>query len=308
MLTYFARRVALGLITALGVLTVVFLISRLSGDPVTLMLGDGATQEDADRLRRGMGLDRPLLMQYGSYIGSVLRLDFGQSLRTGTPAIGLVLGRLPATVLLAVVSFAVGLIIAFLLGVLGELVGSNALRRSLLLGALAREAVPVFWFGLMMILIFSVKLNWFPSLGRGTWRHLVLPAATLGTLQLAMYLRLLATGFATERQKDYVRSARAGGLTRVSIVVRHMLPNILLPILTVAGLHFGALLTGTVVTETVFSWPGVGRLIVESVNTRDFPVAQAGVLVLAVIFISINLLVDLLYRVVDPRIELSTRK
>ena len=305
MIYFLLRRVAQSVLTVLGVITAAFFLVRLAGDPTTLLLPVEATTEDIARLRQSLGLDQPLLLQYLRFLQNVLRGDFGVSIRENTPAMQLVLDRLPATLELALTSFVLGIVLAFAAGLVIRMSDSSALRTAVMWIALARQAIPIFSFGLLMILVFSVWLHWLPSLGRGTPAHLVLPAVTLGTYELALYLRLFNASLAAEQRQDYVRSAYARGLGRMQVLVLHMLPNALLPLVTVAGINLGLLLGGAVVTETVFSWPGVGRLIVQSVSQRDYPVIIAGVFLIAVMFVAINLLVDLLYGLLDPRVKLA---
>lgn len=305
MIAFLLKRGLQSVLTILGVVTAVFFLVRLAGDPSALLLPAEASVEDAARLRQALGLDQPLAIQYGRFLQNALQGDFGNSIRDARPAMELVLERLPATLELALTSFALGIGLAFALGLLVRLVDSPKLRTAIMWLALARQGIPVFSFGLLLILVFSVWLRWFPSLGRGTLAHLVLPAVTLGTYELALYLRLFNASLASEQRQDYVRSAYARGLGRVQVVVQHMLPNALLPLITVAGINLGLLLGGAVITETVFSWPGVGRLIVQSVSQRDYPVIIAGVFLISVIFVVINLVVDLLYGLLDPRVRLA---
>jgi peptide/nickel transport system permease protein len=292
-------------LTVLGVLTATFFLVRLSGDPTTLLLPVEATAEDVAAFRTALGLDQSWPVQYAKFLVNVLEGDFGTSLRQRTSALGLVLERLPATMELALTAFVLGLLLAFLIGLATRLSDSTRLRSIVMWIALARQATPVFWFGLLLILLFSVTLHWLPSLGRGTLAHLVLPAVTLATYELALYLRLFHSSLAAEERQDYVRTAYAKGQRRTKVIIRHMLPNALLPLITIAGMNLGLLLGGTVVTETVFSWPGVGRLIVQSVSQRDYPVIIAGVFVVCLTFVVINLVVDLLYAWLDPRVRLS---
>ena len=293
------------MLTLLGVLTATFFLVRLAGDPTTLLLPVEATADQVASFRTALGLDQPLLVQYMKFLAHAVEGDFGISLRQRTPALGLVLERLPATLELALTSFILGLILAFAIGLAMRLSGSARLRSAVMWIALARQAIPVFWFGLLLILLFSVTLQWLPSLGRGGVTHLILPAITLSTYELALYLRLFNSSLATEAKQDYVRTAFAKGQSRSKIVIKHMLPNALLPLVTIAGINLGLLLGGTVVTETVFSWPGVGRLIVQSVSQRDYPVIIAGVFVVCLIFMVVNLIVDLLYAYLDPRVRLA---
>jgi peptide/nickel transport system permease protein len=302
---FLTRRLLQSLLTLLGVLTATFFLVRLAGDPTTLLLPVEATPDEIATFRTALGLDRPLPVQYVKFLTHALEGDFGISLRQRTPALELVLERLPATFELALTSFILGLALAFAVGVSVRLSGSARLRTFVMWIALARQAIPVFWFGLLLILLFSVTLRWLPSLGRGGITHLILPAITLSTYEVALYLRLFNSSLATEAKQDYVRTAFAKGQSRSQVLIKHMLPNALLPLVTIAGINLGLLLGGTVVTETVFSWPGVGRLIVQSVSQRDYPVIIAGVFVVCLIFMMINLIIDLLYAYLDPRVRLA---
>ena len=305
MLRFLARRVLQSVLTIFGVLTAAFFLVRLAGDPTTLLLPVEASDQDIARMRRELGLDQSLPVQYFKFLANAAQGDFGVSLRQQTSALGLVIERLPATLELALTSFFLGLLLAFAAGLAMHLSSSRRLRAALLWIAFFRQAIPVFFFGLLMILLFSVTLGWLPSLGRGSLQHLILPAITLATYELALYLRLFNAAMGEEQRQDYVRTAYAKGQSRVAVILGHMLPNALLPLITVAGINLGVLLGGTVVTETVFSWPGVGRLIVQSVSQRDYPVIVAGVLVVSLIFVVVNLVVDLLYAALDPRVRLA---
>jgi peptide/nickel transport system permease protein len=305
MIYFVLRRTLQSVLTILGVMTVAFFLVRLAGDPVALLLPVEASDRDIAQLRDALGLDRPLFVQYLKFLGNAASGDFGMSLRQHASALSLVLERLPATLELALSAFFLGLLLAFTLGLGMQLTRSSRLRAAIMWLALGRQAIPVFAFGLLLILIFSVWLRWLPSLGRGGLSHIVLPALTLGTYELALYLRLFNASLAAEQAQDYVRTAFAKGQARTCVVLRHMLPNALLPLVTMAGINLGILLGGTVVTETVFSWPGVGRLIVQSVTQRDFPVIIAGVFVVSVIFVVLNLAVDILYSFLDPRVSIA---
>ncbi|MGF9762045.1 ABC transporter permease [Microvirga sp. 0TCS3.31] len=305
MLGFLVKRVLQSLMTVFGVVTAAFFLVRLAGDPALLLLSAEATQSDIEAIQKAMGLDRPLIVQYFDFIGNALQGDFGVSTRQNISAMSLVIERVPATLELALTSFVVGILSALILGTIMRMSRATWLREIIMWLALGRQAIPVFSFGLLMILIFSVWLGWLPSLGRGTWQHLILPALTLGSYELALYLRLFNASLATEQRQDYVRTAYAKGQGRIQVIFGHMLPNALLPIVTIAGINLGLLLGGAVVTETVFSWPGVGRLIVQSVSQRDFPVIIAGVFLLSLIFVVINLVVDLLYGILDPRVRLA---
>lgn len=305
MIYFIVRRALQSILTIFGVMTVAFFLVRLAGDPVALLLPVEASDRDIAQLRDALGLDRPLIVQYLKFLANLTSGDFGMSLRQHESALSLVLERLPATLELALSAFLLGLLLAFVLGLGMRLTRSSRLRGAIMWLALGRQAVPVFSFGLLLILVFSVWLRWLPSLGRGGLSHLVLPALTLGTYELALYLRLFNASLAAEQTQDYVRTAYAKGQARTAVVLRHMLPNALLPLVTIAGINLGLLLGGTVVTETVFSWPGVGRLIVQSVTQRDFPVIIAGVFVVSVIFVAVNLAVDILYGFLDPRVSIA---
>jgi peptide/nickel transport system permease protein len=305
MIYFIVRRALQSVLTIFGVMTVAFFLVRLAGDPVALLLPVEASDRDIAQLRDALGLDRPLIVQYLKFLANLTSGDFGMSLRQHESALSLVLERLPATLELALSAFFLGLLLAFALGLGMRLTRSGRLRGAIMWLALGRQAIPVFSFGLLLILVFSVWLRWLPSLGRGGLSHLVLPALTLGTYELALYLRLFNASLAAEQTQDYVRTAYAKGQTRTAVVLRHMLPNALLPLVTIAGINLGILLGGTVVTETVFSWPGVGRLIVQSVTQRDFPVIIAGVFVVSVIFVAVNLAVDILYGFLDPRVSIA---
>ena len=305
MLKFVVRRALQAVLTVAGVLTVGFLLIRAAGDPAVLLLPENASPADVARLRGALGLDLPLWRQYLAFMADAARGDLGVSFRQQTSAVWLVLERLPATMELAFSAFVIGIVLAFGLDLALRISGSETLRRCVLWLALVRQAIPTFWFGLLLILAFSVSLRWLPSLGRGTIANLVLPALTLGTYELALYLRLLDASFREQQSHDYVRTAYAKGEKRARVLIREILPNVLLPMVTIAGLNLGVLLGGTVVTETVFSWPGVGRLIVQAVSQRDYPVIVAGILVTSLIFVLLNLVVDLLYAVLDPRVRLS---
>lgn len=305
MLSFAFKRLLQAVLTIAGVLTVGFILIRAAGDPVALLLPENASADDAARMRAALGLDLPLWRQYLTFMADAARGDLGMSFRQQTSAVGLVIERLPATMELAFSAFAIGVILAFGLDLVLRVTGSARLRNALLWVALTRQAIPTFWFGLLLILLFSVTLGWLPALGRGTPAHLILPAFTLGTYELALYLRLLESSFREQETHDYVRTAYAKGLGGSRVLLREMLPNVLLPMVTVAGLNLGVLLGGTVVTETVFSWPGVGRLIVQAVSQRDYPVVVAGVLMTSLIFVVLNFIVDLLYAVLDPRVRLA---
>lgn len=302
---FILRRFLQSLLTVFGVLTATFFLVRLSGDPASLLLPMEATDDDIARLRAELGLDQSLFIQYAKFLGNAAVGDFGRSLRQHVSAFDLVLERMPATLELALSAFVLGLVLAFTLGILMQLAGNRQLKALIMWTAFVRQAIPVFLFGLLLILIFSVTLGWLPSLGRGSFQNLILPALTLATYEIALYLRLFNAALGQELGQDYVRTANAKGQSSARILLGHIVPNALLPIVTIAGINLGALLGGAIVTETVFGWPGVGRLIVQAVVQRDYPVVIAGVFVVSCTFVIVNLIVDLLYSLLDPRVRLA---
>lgn len=304
-MSFILKRCLQAVLTLLGVATVAFSLTALGGDPAALMASADATAAEIEAIRVAHGLDQPLIIRYFTFLLNAVQGDFGNSLMMNVPAAQLVLDRLPATFELAFTSFALGIGMAFVLGLLIQVTQNAWLRGVAMAIAFTRQAIPVFWFGLLLMMLFSVHLQWLPTMGRGSWAHLILPAITLASYELGLYLRLINAGFATQERMDYVRTAHAKGQKRIRIVLRHMLPNALLPLITVAGLNLGHLLGGTVVAETVFSWPGVGRLLIQSVSQRDFPVIIACVVLMATIFVLVNLLVDLVYALVDPRVRMK---
>jgi ABC-type dipeptide/oligopeptide/nickel transport system permease component len=303
MVGYVFRKVFHTAFVAFGVTTLVFAALRLSGDPAATMLPGDASVDELVALRRQLGLDRPLWLQYLSFLGGALTGDFGTSFRHQQPALPLVLERLPATLELAGAALLLAIALALPLGILAAVYRGRAVDVAAMAFAVVGQATPYFWMGIMLILIVSVELGWLPTSGRGGLERLVLPAVTLGTHFAASLARLTRTSMLEVFGQQFVTTARAKGLSEWSVVLAHTLKNAAVPVITLIGLQFGTLLGGAVVTETIFAWPGVGRLAVQSVFVRDYPVVQAGVFVLALTFVAINLLVDLLYGVLDPRIR-----
>jgi peptide/nickel transport system permease protein len=303
MIRYLVVRGLRTLLAVFALTTVVFFVARLTGDPSTVMLGTQASDEDVQAYRRLMGWDRPLWAQYLQFVGTALRLDFGDSFYFRVPAMELVLERLPATVelTLAAVTFAVAIGVS--LGVLAAVYRGSILDRALMSVATIGRSLPIFWLALLLILFFSVELRWLPVSGRDGWSSLVLPALSLGAVSAAEIARLTRSATVEVLANDYMLTARAKGLPGRLVVLRHALGNALNPIVTIVSLQFASLLGGAVVTETIFAWPGLGRLTVQAIQTRDFPVVQAAVFLFAVGFALTNLLVDLLYPVFDPRIR-----
>jgi peptide/nickel transport system permease protein len=302
-LEFVARRLLHTALVTLGVVTLVFVALRLSGDPAATMLPGDASVDELRHLRRTLGLDQPLHVQYVAFLGSAVRGDFGESFRHQQPAFGLVLERLPATLELAFAALLLAVVVALPLGIVAALYRGRAADVLAMGFAVVGQATPYFWMGIMLILVVSVELAWLPTSGRGSWSHLILPAVTLGTHFAASLARLTRTSMLEVLGQNFVTTARAKGLGEPRVVLAHALKNAAVPVVTLIGLQFGMLLGGAVVTETIFAWPGVGRLAVQSIFVRDYPVVQAGVLVLALVFVAINLAVDLLYGTLDPRIR-----
>lgn len=285
------------------VVTISFGITRLSGDPVLLLVSPDATTEEIASARQRLGFDRPLVIQYAKYLSRAVQGDFGDSLRYNQPALGLVLERLPATLELALVSLGISVAVALVLGILAATRRGSLVDQLSMLVALAGQAAPVFLLGILAILVFSVRLRWFPTSGRGGIDNLVLPSFTLGLYSTARLTRLVRAGMIDTLSQDYIRTARGKGLSERVVVIQHAFRNTLLSVITVAGIELGSLLGGAVVVETVFAWPGMGLLAVQAINSRDYPIVMAEVAVVGALIILINLLVDLLYGVFDPRIR-----
>lgn len=288
----------------LGVVTVVFLLIHLiPGDPVEIMLGESALAAQKEELRRELRLDRPLAAQYGEFLLGLAKGDLGTSFRSREPVLDEILRRLPATLLLSAASMIVALLIAVPLGVLSAMRQHSPVDHICGFLAMLGLSMPNFWLGPLLILVFSLGLGLFPVSGYGTAGHLVLPAVTMGTGMAAILMRMLRASLLEEIRQDYVRAASARGLSRRAAVLRHALVNSLIPVLTVMGLQFGALLAGSIITETIFSWPGIGRLTVQAIDARDYPLVQGCVLFIALCTVTVNLVTDLLYSRLDPRIR-----
>lgn len=288
------------------ILTMVFLLIHIvPGDPVVQMLGEGARAEDIQQLRHALGLDLPLGVQYVRYLDGVAHADLGVSLRFGEPVLQIVLDRYPATLELAFVALLVCIAFAVPAGVLSAARQGRAADQAIGVVSLLGLAVPNFALGPLLILIFSIEIGWLPVSGRGGWSHLVLPAVTLGAALAAILTRMVRTAMLEELSSDYVRTARAKGLSERRVLLRHALPNALFPVVTILGLQFGTLLAGTIVTEMIFSWPGIGRLAVDAIEARDYPLLQGCILVIAVSYVLVNLLTDILYSLLDPRVRFS---
>jgi len=305
MARYVVRRLAQTVLVLLGVTALSFGTLFLSGDPTILMVPETFNAQQVEAFRHQLGFDRPWYVQYGDFLWKAVRGDFGVSLRQQQPTISLIMQRLPATIELAVAALIIALCIGLPLGVMAAIRRGTIWDSLLMLGGLVGQSLPVFWLGLLLIMVFSVKLGWFPVSGIGGVKHLVLPAVTLGLFSTAYLARMARSSMLEVLGRDYVRTARAKGLRQRSVVVQHALRNALIPLVTVIGLQIGALLGGAVITETIFAWPGVGRLTIQAIQGKDLPLVQACVTFLAIIFVFVNLVVDLLYIRLDPRIRLQ---
>jgi peptide/nickel transport system permease protein len=302
-LAYIGRRLAQGLLVLLGVTVIVFVLIHLSGDPARLLLPDIATDAQVAAMRERLGLNQPILVQYGTFLSHAVRGDFGDSIRFNSPALGLVISRLPATALLAGLALAIALLIAVPAGIVAALNRGRFLDRFLMSLTLIGYAIPTFWMAIVLILIFSVRLRLLPPSGFDGPQQLILPGLTLGLYEAALLARLLRRGLVDVYARDYIRTARAKGLGERSVLNPHALKNALIPVITVFGLQAGSLLGGAVITETVFSYPGVGFLVVRAIYQRDFAIVEAFVVVSAIIIVAINLVVDILYGALDPRVK-----
>lgn len=299
---YILRRLGHTVLVILGISMISFFFLHLSGDPAGLMLPEDATREQVENLRREMGLEDPIHRQYLNFLGNALQGDLGRSIYTREPVARLILERLPATLELAFAALAIALVIAIPVGIISALKRGSFVDTLSMAVALFGLSMPHFWLGIMFILLFSVHLGWLPTSGRGTLEQLIMPAMALGISLVALFARLTRSAMLEVLGQDYVRTARAKGLGEVLVVGKHALKNALIPLVTVIGMEFGFLLGGAVIIETVFAWPGVGRLIVQAILDRDYPVVQAAVMMLAVVFVVMNLLVDLVYVWLDPNI------
>jgi peptide/nickel transport system permease protein len=304
MLAYALRRVAMTVPVLLGVATLVFsLIHLVPGDPAQAMLGEAAAASDVADLRARLGLDQPLLTQYRQYLVGIAQGDLGRSFRSSRPVQREIVARLPRTAELAVAAMAVALLVAMPLGVLGALFRGRAVDQAAMTLSLVGVSMPNFWLGPLLAIVFALKWSALPVSGTGSWLSLVLPAVTLGAALAAILTRMTRASLIGELRELHVLAARARGLSRARAVVAHALRNSLIPVVTIIGLQFGSVLTGTIITETIFAWPGIGRLLIQAINFRDYPLVQGCILFIAVIYVAVNLVVDLVYGWLDPRIR-----
>lgn len=306
MTQYIIRRLIFSLFVLWGALTVVFLAVRaVPGDPAQMMLGSTATAEDVQELREKLGLNRPLIVQYGVYLFQTLKLDLGESLRMAQPVVSLVAERLPATGRLALTAVVIALLVAFPLGIAAAFRPGSWLDGVVSIVSLLGQSVPGFWVGIMFILVFARQLRLLPSSGDDSLAHLILPSITVALPLIGVLTRLVRSGLLDVLDEDYIRTAHAKGLPARTVMWRHAVRNMLIPVITVVGLQVGHLLGGAVITETVFAWPGVGLLLIDAITNRDYPLVQAAILFITTIFVTINFLVDLSYGALDPRIRLQ---
>jgi peptide/nickel transport system permease protein len=313
-MVFVIRRILQSLVVVLVMSLVVFVGVHLVGDPVHILISDEMTQAEIDAFIHRLGLDRPVYEQYFHFLGNALRGDLGNSFVFGEPALKLILQRMPATLELAFAAFILAVVVGIPFGVYAGLKPESPASRAIMAGSILGFSLPTFWVGLMLIMVFAVMLGWLPSTGRGdfgTWdgiRHLILPAFNLALFKMALVTRLARAGTREAALQDYVKFARAKGLSPSRVVLVHILKNILVPVVTVLGLELGGLIAFSVVTESVFAWPGMGKLLIDSIQRLDRPVVVAYLVITVIMFVVINLVVDLLYSALDPRVRLKEAK
>ena len=321
MLAFIIRRFTQALFVVLAMVVLVFFGTYVIGDPVWMMVPGDATIEQVEEVRKAFGFDQPVHIQFLHFLGDVVRGDFGRSYVHGSSAIGLILARMPATMELAFAALLLAIVIGIPLGLFAGLKPDHPLARGIMAGSILGFSLPTFWVGLMLIMLFSVMLGWLPATGRGPvisvfgietslfslegWRHLALPALNLALLKISLVIRLTRAGAREASLQDYVKFARAKGLSQSRIVGVHILKNIMIPIVTVLGLEFGSLVAFSVVTESIFAWPGMGKLLLEAIQRLDRPLIVSYVMVVVLLFVVINLIVDILYSALDPRVRLT---
>ena len=324
--TYLVNRLLQTILVLIGVTLLAFLTLHLAGDPTLLYVSERASDEEVAETRAKLGFDKPLHIQYLTYVGGVMRGDLGNSLRTRTPAFALVMERLPATIELTLFAMLIAIVLAIPIGIISAMRRGTVVDGGIMLFAMVGQSMPSFWLGIMLIIFVALNVSWLPISGHvpvlqaPAWRvilslrltnfpdairHMLLPAITLGVFSLARNARLIRSSMLEVLSQDYITTARAKGLPRRRVIMGHAFRNALIPFVTIIGLEFGFLLSGVVVIETVFSWPGVGRLVFNSINQRDIPVVQAAVVFFSFLFVGLNLLVDIVYTMLDPRIRLN---
>ena len=305
MTQYIVKRLLQTVIVIIGVTALSFNLMFLSGDPAILMAGEDWSEAQLQDFRHQMGFDRPVLIQYLDFLWKAAHGDFGVSLRQKQPTLGLVMDRLPATIQLTLAAMTIALLLGLPIGIFAATRRNTVWDGLMMLFALLGQSLPVFWLGLMLAMVFGVILGWFPIAGRGSLAHLVLPATSLGLFVVAYQARLIRSSMLDVLAQDYMRTAKAKGLSQRSLLLRHALKNALIPVVTALAMQFGALLSGAVITESIFAWPGVGWLTLQAIYTKDLPLVQAAVTITACTFVLINLAVDLVYTYLDPRIRLA---
>jgi len=302
---YIARQLVQLIVVVIGISVLSFVILHVLGDPVLLLLPQNAGKEEFERYRRLLGLDQPLVVQYWRFASSAARGDFGKSWYGDTPAFRLVLERMPPTIYLTFAGLGVALLVALPLGIIAALKRHSLIDNMCTAIAVAGQAMPIFWLGIMLIIVFAVRLKALPASGYGTWQHFVMPSITLGAFLAPITMRLVRSGVIDVMNMEFITTARAKGVGERMVVVKHAFRNACIPVITVLGVQFGQLLGGAIVTETVFAWPGVATLTVESIRNQDFPVVQCAVITLALVIVTMNLVVDLIVGFVDPRIRVG---
>jgi len=301
---YLLGRIAQSIFAMFGVMTIVFVIMRLSGDPTLLLVPEGATREQIDLLRHQLGFDRPILVQYADYLWTLGRLDLGESVVQRVAVWRIVVERIPYTLWLAGAAFVLSASVGLAVGVATAVWRGTVVERLLMPMVLVGQSMPTFWSGILLILLFGVLLEWLPTSGADSAVSVIMPAVALGGLSMATFARITRTAVIEELSKDYVRAIRAKGIARAAVVLRHVMRNASIPIVTIAALEAANLLAGAVIVETVFAWPGLGQLAVQSIQARDFLVVQAIVLLVSASYVLMNFIADILYSVIDPRIKL----
>ncbi len=306
-LNYLIKRLCSGVFVLFGITTLVFLLIHIvPGDPVEVMLGETARPADREALRHALGLDLPVLQQWWQYLSGITHFDLGESLHSRRAVSQLLAERLPATAILSIASMLIAIVIALPLGILAAVYKDSVWDRIAMMTAMFGVSIPNFVMGPLLILIFALWLGWFPVSGKEGFASLILPAFTLGTALAAILSRMVRASMLEVIQEDYIRAARARGLSEIRILGLHALRNAALPVITILGMQFGALLAGAVITETIFAWPGIGQLMIESIQKRDYPVVQACVLLISFIYVLVNLLTDFIYTALDPRVKLDS--
>ena len=302
---YALRQVVQLAVVIVGISMLAFAILHVIGDPVTLLLPQNAGKEEYERYNKLLGLDKPIYVQYWKFASRAVQGDFGKSWYADTPAFKLVLERMPPTLYLTTAGLVTALLIALPLGILAALKQHSLVDSLCTMAAVAGQAMPIFWLGIMLIIIFAVQLRLLPASGYGTWQHFLMPAFTLGAFLAPITMRLVRSGVIEIMNMEYIKTARAKGLAERLVVIKHAFRNACIPVITVLGLQFGQLLGGAVITETVFAWPGVATLTVDAIRNQDFPVVQCAVVLLALIIVAVNFLVDMIVGLIDPRIRVG---